>query len=230
MDRENKHADREVLPVCRSKEEAKRYYDRISSVYDCVTGASERRFAEIALERLRIEKGETVLEIGFGTGHCLKQMAESVGDAGKVYGVDISPGMVRVAQTRLEKAGVAKRVELYSGDATALPYNAGMFDAVFMSFTLELFDTPEIPVVLGEVKRVLRTGGRIGIAAMSGENGNSPLLRLYEWAHMKWPVYIDCRPVYVERSLVAAGYDVKTKEIRKLFGLPVEIVVASKRQ
>ncbi len=228
MDRENKQADREVLPVCRSKEEAKRYYDRISKVYDCVTGASERKFAEIALEWLHIENGETVLEIGFGTGHCLKKMAESVGDAGKVYGVDISPGMVRVAQKRLEKAGLVERVELYSGDAAVLPYNAGMFDAVFMSFTLELFDTPEIPVVLGEIKRVLRTGGRIGIAAMSGENGNSPLLRLYEWAHMKWPVYIDCRPVYVERLLVAAGYDVKRKEIRKLFSLPVEIVVALK--
>ena len=219
----------DILPVCRSKEEAKQYYDRISKGYDYLAGVYERKYAGIALKQLFINEGETVLETGFGTGHCLKRIAESVGEKGKVYGVDISSGMLKVARNRLEKAHLIERVELYCGDAAALPYDDSFFDAIFMSFTLELFDTPEIPVVLEEVKRVLKPGGRAGIAAMSRENGSSLMLRLYEWSHKKWPAYADCRPIYLERSLTGAGYDIRNREILKLFGLPVEIVIAIKK-
>ena len=217
-----------ILPVPRSKEEAKRFYDRISKVYDYLTGAFERKYAEMAVERLSVEEGESVLEIGFGPGHCLKRIAESVGQTGKVYGVDISSGMLEVTRRRLDKARLTKWVELYCGDAASLPYGDNTFDAAFMSFTLELFDTPEIPRLLEEVKRVLKPGGRIGVASMSKENGESLLLRLYEWAHRKWPKYVDCRPIYLEQSLRGSGYEIRKKEKVKLFGLPGEIVVAVK--
>jgi len=218
-----------ILPVPRSKEEAKRFYDRLSRVYDYLTGAFERKYAEMAVERLSVEEGETVLEIGFGPGHCLKRIAESVGKAGKVYGVDISSGMLEITRRRLDKDQLMDRVELYCGDAASLPYGDNTFDAVFMSFTLELFDTPEILSLLEEVKRVLKSMGRIGVASMSKENGESLLLRLYEWAHRKWPKYVDCRPIYVEQSLRDAGYEIRKKEKVKLFGLPGEMVVAVKQ-
>lgn len=215
-----------TLPVPRTKEDAKRFYDRISRVYDLLTRAFERRYAEIALARLHVQEGETVLEIGFGSGHCLERIAESVGQTGKAYGVDISSGMVEVTKRRLEKAGLMGRVELYCRDAARLPYKDNTFDAVFMSFTLELFDTPEIPKVLEEIKRVLKPKGRLGVASMSKENGQSTLLRLYEWVHKKWPKYVDCRPIYLEQSLRDAGYEVRSKEKVKLFVLPGEIVIA----
>nr|WP_255453743.1 class I SAM-dependent methyltransferase [Thermococcus sp. LS1] len=168
------------------------------------------------------------MEIGFGTGHCLKKMAELVGEEGKVYGIDISSGMLEVSKRRFEKAGLLDRVELYCGDASKLPYEDNKFDAVFMSFTLELFDTPEIPKVLNEIKRVLKPGGRLGVVSMSKEGGNV-LLRLYEWLHEKFPQYIDCRPIYVEQSIREAGFEIKHKERVWLFGLPGEIVIGIKR-
>jgi len=94
-----------------------------------------------------------------------------------------------------------------------------------MSFPLELFDPPEIPKVLADVKWVLKPGGRIGVAIMSKENGDSTMLMLYEWAHKKWPKYIDCRPIYVEQSLKDAGYEIKSKEKVRLIGLPGEIII-----
>ncbi len=202
----------------------------MSRVYDYLTGAFERKYAEMAVERLSVEEGETVLEIGFGPGRCLKRLAESVDKTGKSYGVDISSGMLEVTRRRLDKAQLMDRVELYCGDAASLPYGDNTFDAAFMSFTLELFDTPEIPRLLEEVKRVLKPGGRIGVASMSKENGESLLLRLYEWAHRKWPKYIDCRPIYLEQSLRDAGYEIIKKEKVKLFGLPGEIVLAVKER
>jgi len=226
MAQEGKPRASRVLPVPRTKGEAKQFYDRISRFYDCLIGAIERKYTGMALERLSVKEGETVLEIGFGSGRCLRRIAQSVGQNGKAYGIDISSGMLEVTKRRLEKAGLMDRVELYCGDAASLPYADNIFDAVFMSFTLELFDTPEIPKVLGEVKRVLRPRGRLGVASMSKENRESTLLRLYEWVHEKWPKYVDCRPIYVEQSLKDAGYQIKSKEKVRLFGLPGEIVIA----
>ncbi len=226
LNREGEMQDSAILPVPRTKEEAKRLYDRISEFYDYLTATSERKYAEKALDRLSIEEGETALEIGFGTGHCLKRIAECVGQRGKAYGIDISSGMLEVTKRKLEQAQLMDRVELYCADAANLPYRKSVFDAVFTSFTLELFDTPEIPKVLYEIKRVLKPGGRLGVVSMSKEDGRSIMLRLYEWFHKKWPKYVDCRPIYVEQSLRDAGYEIRNKEKVRLFGLPGEIVVA----
>lgn len=214
-----------VLRVYRTKVQAKESYDKISRFYDYFAGVFEKKYRNMTLERLDIKRGETVLEIGFGTGHCLKQMAESVGEEGRVYGIDISSGMLEVSKQRLEEAGLLDRVKLYCGDALKMPYEDNKFDAVFMSFTLELFDTPEIPKVLDKIERVLKANGRLGVVSMSKEDGDSILLRMYEWIHKKFPKYADCRPIYIEQSIKDAGFEVEYKEKVKLFGLPGEIVI-----
>lgn len=219
-----------ILRVYRTKAQAKEGYDRMSRFYDYFEGIFVRKYRNSALKRLNIEKGEIVLEIGFGTGHCLKQMAESVGENGKVYGIDISSGMMEVSRKRIEKAGLLDKVELNCGDASKMPYEDDKFDAVFMSFTLELFDTPEIPEVLNEIKRVLKTNGRIGVVGMSKEHKPSILLRLYEWAHRKFPKYVDCRPIYLGQTLKDAGFRINDKKKVNLLGIPMEIVVGLNNQ
>jgi predicted O-methyltransferase YrrM len=156
VNRENESKTLHILPVPRTKEEAKQAYDRISRCYDYTIGAFGRRYAKMALELLSIVEGEIVLEVGFGTGHCLKRIAECVGQTGKVYGIDISSGMIEITKKRLEKAGLVDRVELFRGDAAFLPFDDNTLDAVFMSFVLEVFDTPEIPRALEQVKKVLK--------------------------------------------------------------------------
>ena len=220
--------DRRISPVNRTREQARRYYDRMSRFYDYVSGPFERKYAFRTLDLLAAREGEAILEIGFGTGHCLRKIALSVGETGNAYGIDISPGMLEVTKRRLEKARLLDRVELYCGDATCLPFDDNVIDGMFVSFTLELFDTPEIPVVLKEVMRVLISGGRITIAAMSKKGGESFMVRLYEWVHNKWPEYADCRPIFLEESLTKTGYGIKSKEMVKLFGLPIEIIAARK--
>lgn len=228
MDRGNKSKARDILPVSRTKEEAKQTYDRISKFYDYTLGLLGRKYSEMALERLSVVQGETVLEIGFGTGHWLKWIAKLVGPAGKVYGIDISPAMIEKTRKRLEKEGLANRAEICCGDATCLPFNESAFDAAFMSFTLEVFDTPEIPRVLAQIKKVLKPGGRLGIVDMSKENGKPVFLNVYEWMHNKCPKYLGSRPIYVEQCLIDAGYQIKSKEKTRIFRLPAEIIVAIK--
>jgi demethylmenaquinone methyltransferase/2-methoxy-6-polyprenyl-1,4-benzoquinol methylase len=118
-------------------------------------------------------------------------------------------------------------VELYCGDAVNLPYPSGALDAVFMSFTLELFDTPEIPRVLAECRRVLRPGGRIAAVGMSKETEGGIVLETFQWVHQHFPNFLDCRPIFVRRALEAAGFHIESTEIRTIW-VPVEIVLGVK--
>jgi len=217
-----------VLRVNRTKAQAKESYDKMSSYYDFFAGLFERKYRNLGLKRLNIARGETVLEIGFGTGHCLKQMAEAVGEEGRVYGIDISSGMLAVSQRRLEKAGLWNRVKLTCDDAMKMPYADNQFDAVFSSFNLELFDSPEIPVVLAEIRRVLKFNGRLGVVSMSKAVGNSPFLKMYEWSHEKFPQYVDCRPIFVEQSIKDAGFEIQSRDRVSMLGLPGDIVIGTK--
>ena len=217
-----------VSRVTRTKDQAKASYDKMSPAYDYFAGIFERNYRNLALKRLNVARGETVLEVGFGTGHCLKQIAEAVGEEGKVYGIDISSGMLAISRRRLERAGLWNRVELTCDDATKRPYTDDKFDAVFTSFALELFDLPEIPQVLAEIRRVLKPNGRVGVVSMSKEGGTSILVRSYEWMHEKLPQYVDCRPIYVEQSIKDAGFVIQHKERVSLLGLPGDIVIGTK--
>ena len=215
-----------IARVTRSRKEARTTYDRMSRWYDLLAGSSELKYERMGLQNLNIQKGENVLEIGFGTGQCLPSLAQLVGDSGAVYGIDISTGMLNSALGRIKEAGVLNRVKLVIGDGFNLSFKAHSFDVVFMSFTLELFDTPEIPVVLSECRRVLRKGGRIGVVAMSKKGNPGVMVTLYEWAHKALPRYVDCRPIYVQEALGDASFSVVDDMVLSMWGLPVEIIVA----
>ncbi len=216
----------EISRVTRSKEQAKASYDKMSKWYDILAGRFERKYREAGLQRLSAREGEIILEIGFGSGHCILALAESVGNSGKIYGIDISKGMYNITRSRVEEAGLSERVKLKCGDAAKLPFEANFFDAIFMSFTLELFDTLEIPTVLHECRRVLRSGGLICVVAMSNKGKASVMTRLYELAHKKFPNYVDCRPIFVQKTLEDAGFQIFDVTEMSMWGLPVEIVVA----
>lgn len=196
-------------------------YDRLSRWYDWLAGSSERAFGLAGLAQLNPQPGERILEIGPGTGAMLAELARRVAPTGAAIGVDLSAGMCRVAQTRL-----AGRAAVVCGDAMRLPCAAGAFDAIFMSFTLELFDNAEMRRVLDECRRVLRSDGRLGVVALAETDRPGPMARLYAWAHRRFPAIIDCRPIPVATLLAANGFQVTQISRGSLWGLPTEIVLA----
>lgn len=218
-----------ILRVFQSKEQTKAFYNKISRVYDLLSERSEAPMRKTGLELLKASVGEKVLEIGFGTGHCLVALAKSVGPKGKVFGVDLSEQMLKLAKANLAKARLLDRVRLRCGDAIQLPHADSTIDAVFISFTLELFDTPEIPKVLSECKRVLRPGGRIVVVGMSKDADHDPLIGMFEWTHQHFPNFLDCRPIYIRKSLEKAGFQIE-KELKKHMWVPVKIVLAIKSE
>lgn len=217
-----------ISRVTRLKEEAKATYNKISKWYDLVEGVWEKKCGETGLQKLNVKDGEKVLEIGFGTGHTMLALAQAVGNSGKVYGIDISENMLDITQARIQNVGLSERVKLECGDAIKLPFEANFFDAIFMSFTLELFDTPEIPIVLDECRRVLRSGGRICVVGLSKKGKSNLIMRVYEWAHRKFPKYVDCRPIFVQRALEDAGFYILDATEMSIWGLPVEAAMAKR--
>ncbi len=218
----------EIKRVIRSKKQAKISYDKLSKWYDFLAGGSEKKYRDTGLAKLSVKQGEKVLEIGFGTGYCISLLARSVGKDGKVYGIDISERMLNMTASRLEKSGLNERTELQCGDAANLPYNENFFDAIFMSFTLELFDTPDIPIILQELRRVLKDCGRICVVSMSKEGKTGLMIKLYDWAHETFPNYVDCRPIYVRQAFENANFEIVGVTKMSLLSLPIEIILAKK--
>lgn len=218
----------EISRVLRSKNDAITTYDRLSMVYDLLGAGAERKYTSLGLQKLCVREGESILEIGFGPGRGILSLARSVGPGGSVLGIDISRGMIKAARSRIRDASMEGRVELMAGDGSRLPLLPGSVDAVFMSFVLELFDSPEIPEVLAESMRVLRKGGRICVVALSADGRRGPILRLYEWAHGQFPNYADCRPICVSGSMKTAEFEILSSEVFSMWGIPVGIVLARK--
>src|SRR4030067_910383 len=157
----------------RSSQSTRSHYDSLSRWYDLLTAWSERAVSMAGLRMLDAQQGETILEIGFGTGQAILDLANSVGDAGKVIGVDLSWGMVARTQSKIVRPGQSARVALTQSDTLELPFRTDVFDAIFMSFTLELFNAAEIQMVMSECRRVLKKGARNCVIALSRkENAN----------------------------------------------------------
>lgn len=220
------NASETISRVHRSKEEAKTSYNQLSRWYDLVSGSSEKKYRDLGLKKLKATSGEQILEIGYGTGHCMLTLAQAVGSSGKVCGIDLSEGMRAISQARINEAGLSERVDLRIGDATFLPFEVNRFDAVFTSFTLELFDTPEIPLVLKQCRQVLRPGGRIVVVCLAKKAGVA--VDIYEWFHEKMPTAVDCRPILAQSDLIEAGFSIREVDSLLMWGLPVEIILAAK--
>lgn len=186
----------------------------------------EGRAVRAGLNLLGAGRGEVVLEIGCGTGCGVLELANSVGSRGKVYGVDIAVKMLAVTRKKIDEAELGDRAELVRSDAAALPFPDSLADAVFMSFTLDLFDTPEIPVDLKECRRTLKGEGRICVVGLSKAGKRSPVTRLCEWAHRLMPNFVDCRPIYVRKSLEDTGFGALETSSLSMAGLTVEVVLA----
>lgn len=209
-----------------TKDQVRLNYNRLSRWYDLISSGSERRSREMGLRKLAARPGERVLEIGFGTGHCLLALAKAVGEKGLVCGIDLSDGMLAVAKARLEKAGLSGRVDLRLGDALHLPFEPASFDGVFMSFSLELFDASQAPLLLAGCRSALKPGGRLAVVSLAKKPVAA--VRIYEWFHQRMPAVVDCGPIDARADLEAARFEIVDVTEMSMWGLPVDVILARK--
>jgi SAM-dependent methyltransferase len=116
------------------------------------------RWAPDLVQAAGVRTGERVLDVACGTGAVTRVLAEQVGPAGKVTGLDITPGMLAAARL----AAPSQRIEWLEGSAVKMPLPDGTFDAVVCQQGLQFF--PDKPVALSEMRRVLKRGGRLALS------------------------------------------------------------------
>jgi arsenite methyltransferase len=109
----------------------------------------------------QLKEGETVLDLGSGGGINVFMAAKQVGQAGKVYGLDMTDEMLTLARSNQEKMGV-KNVEFIKGFIEDIPLADASVDVIISNCVINLSD--DKPKVLSEAYRVLKEGGRIAIA------------------------------------------------------------------
>ncbi len=125
--------------------------------------------AEIAAA-VGLAPGERVADIGAGTGLFLPLFARAVGEAGKVYAVDISPSLVRYMRQRVAETGLSN-VEVVHSEETSTRLAGGVVDAVFTCDTYHHFTY--FPQMLASIHGALAGGGRLILVDFEREEGVS---------------------------------------------------------
>lgn len=164
---------------------------------------AQRRLA--VMHELGAHRGARVLEIGCGAGLLLRDIALATGPHGLAAGIDLLPDQVAAARAAI---GGVPGARADRGDAGALDWPDGTFDAGVATHVLEYLDTPER--ALAEMRRVLKPGGRLVIVATNWdadfwhgveEAVAAPALRAWR-AAMPWPNL----PAKLGPMLLAQGF------------------------
>jgi ubiquinone/menaquinone biosynthesis C-methylase UbiE len=119
----------------------------------------ERTFREKTLDLARPAEGESVLDVGCGTGTLAIAAKYRVGNLGKVTGVDASPEMIGRARQKAKKRGV--EVNFQTGAAQSLPFQDAAFDVVLSTVMLHHLSDDARAMCISEIRRVLKPGGRL---------------------------------------------------------------------
>ncbi len=116
------------------------------------------RWAPDLVEAAQVRPGGRVLDVACGTGAVTRVLSERVGPQGTVVALDINPGMLAVART----AAPGRNIEWREGSAVSMALPNATFDNVVCQQGLQFF--PDKPAALSEMRRVLKSGGRLALA------------------------------------------------------------------
>jgi ubiquinone/menaquinone biosynthesis C-methylase UbiE len=130
------------------------------------------------IDRLNLKPGSTVLDVGCGTGASALPAAETVGESGKVIGVDLAENQLKRAQIKASQRHL-QNVEFRVGDMTNLGFPDGHFDAVVSVFSV--FFVPDMEGLVRELWRMVKPGGKLAITTW-GERYFAPVYSIWREA------------------------------------------------
>lgn len=152
-------------------EEIAEYYDRMNGIMSMGMVRGWHRFMFRMVGDIT---GARVCDVGCGTGEIAFMAAERVGRGGDVIGVDLTPGMLRVAERKMASMDLPKPVDFREGDALELEFDDCSFDLVTSGYMLR--NVIDIQRAVDEMYRVLRPGGTVVVAELS--KPKNPVMRL----------------------------------------------------
>jgi len=180
-------------------------YTRLAPIYDMIYGALLHHGRLSAIARLAPARGESILEVGVGTG----LSALHYPAACRVVAIDLSAPMLERARERLDRRR-RRNVRLCRMDAGRLAFADAQFDAVYAPYVLNV--VPDPVAVAKEMRRVCRPGGRVVLlnhfhhAAASRDALNRVIGRLaVRISGVNW--HLDLEPLLRATKLVAESVE-----------------------
>ncbi len=162
------------------KQQVAEMFDAISSRYDFLNHFLSARmdvaWRKKTIRRLRKYHPETLLDVATGTAD-MSILAARMKAAQKITGIDISPGMLKIALQKIQKLGYQDKITLQEGDAATINFAQNSFDAVIVAFGVRNFE--DLESGLQEIKRVLKPGGHLLVLEFS-RPPNRPVNFLYK--------------------------------------------------
>ena len=134
-----------------------------------MTLGHERAFRERILELADLKPGEHVLDVGCGSGTLAIAASKKVGPTGRVCGIDASPEMIARASNKARRARL--EVAFEEAPAQSLPFAEASFDATLSTIMLHHLPRKGREQTIGEMRRVLKPGGRALIVEFSASKG-----------------------------------------------------------
>lgn len=149
-----------------------------------MTLGHERAFREKILDLARLKPGDSVLDVGCGTGSLVIAAKQNMGPAGIVKGIDASPEMIARAEKKAARAHAD--VAFQQAPAQDLPFNDAQFDVVFTTVMLHHLSRPARELCAWEMRRVLKPGGHVvAVDFAPGAEPKGFLSRFHRHGHVK---------------------------------------------
>jgi ubiquinone/menaquinone biosynthesis C-methylase UbiE len=147
---------------------------RWASFYDAtvniITLGHARRLRSLTVDQALLKPGESILDVGCGTGAVTIPAKMKVGNKGSAVGIDPAPEMIAVARQKVQQAGLD--IDFRVAAIESLPFSDATFDAVTSSLMMHHLTDRLRVQGLAEIRRTLKPGGRILIADMRRPTGS----------------------------------------------------------
>jgi ubiquinone/menaquinone biosynthesis C-methylase UbiE len=206
----------EKMPKVATKQVIEEIYDGAATSYNRTGPSIFTQFGTRLVEQIPLTRGASVLDVATGTGAVLLPVARRVGSEGHATGIDLSGAILHEAERAVRAEGLTD-VELRKMDAEHLEFPNHTFDVVICAFAL--FHFPDMEAALGEMYRVSKPGGYIGISIFGKTpppfNPGWPILQQQFEAYQCWmrqPQPIAYAPEEIEALLTRFGF--RSVEIR----------------
>jgi len=185
-------------------------FSRAAETYGQVGPAYFAHFGRRLVDLAGVQHGAKVLDVATGRGAVLFPVAERIGPAGRVVGIDLAPSMVEETAKELRRHKVAN-AEVRMMDAEHLEFPDETFNAILCGFGLFFF--PNIATAVGEFRRVLKSGGRIASSTWAKDHYEDDRWAWVDAVNKRYNVTVKLRstsldtPDACEKMLRTAGFE-----------------------
>lgn len=213
-------------------EGARRVYDRIGRVQD-----TQRFYEDPATHLLAqlasLHEARSAYELGCGTGRYAAWLLDTELQADASYfGVDVSPKMVRLAGERLARWAPRAEVEVVQPPARTLPGADESCDRFLGTYVFDLLSSNDAQALIEEAHRLLTPEGLIGAVSLTRGETRASRLVSGAWGTVasRWPTLVGgCRPIELGDLLDGGSWRVVHRQVVTAWGIPSEVLVASRR-